>query len=154
MVVTPSGAGHTDEGDPLKAARDMLTTQGRPGVPDVIVFETDGEANQPKGMQPCAYAINQANLAKASGIDIFTLAYGVTGARCGGDTSGPYQNMWASTYLAAMATNSRDYAPGSCVPSENTDGDNYFCEATKGDIVPVFRRIATTSIQHSHLVDI
>jgi Flp pilus assembly protein TadG len=154
MQVTPSGNGHTDEGDPLKAARDMLTTQGRPGVPDVIIFETDGEANQPAFMQPCAYAINQADLAKAAGIDIFTLAYGVTGARCTGDTSGTYQNMWASTYLAAMATNSKDYAPGTCKASENTDGDNYFCEATKGDITAVFRRIASTSIQHSHLLDI
>jgi hypothetical protein len=154
MKVTPNGYGHTDEGDPLKAARDMLATQGRPGVPDVIVFETDGEANQPAFNQPCSYAINQANIAKSAGVAIYTLAYGVTGAKCGVDTSGPYKGVWASTYLAAMATSSTDSAPGSCKASENTDGDNYFCEATKGDLVSVFHRIAEATVQHSRLLDL
>ncbi len=31
MQVTPSNSGHTDEGDPMKAARDMLTDDGPPG---------------------------------------------------------------------------------------------------------------------------
>jgi type II secretory pathway pseudopilin PulG len=154
MKVTPPNSGHTDEGDPLKAAHDMLTTMGRPGVPQVIIFETDGQANQPNGYNPCSYAINQANLAKAAGITIVTLAYGVTGDRCDYENSGAWKGVWASTYLAAMATNSVDTDPGSCTPSENTDGDDYFCEATKGNLQTVFRRIAVVTIQHSRLIDI
>jgi hypothetical protein len=154
MRVTPPNAGHTDEGDPMKAARDMLAAQGRPGVPQVIIFETDGQANQPNGLQPCAYAMNQATQAKNAGITVITLAYGVTGDKCDYDTSGAWRGAWASTYLAAMATNSLDGSPGSCIPSENTDGDDYFCEATKGDLQAVFRRIAIVTIQHSRLIDI
>jgi hypothetical protein len=154
MQVTPPNSGHTDEGDPMKAAHDMLTTMGRPGVPKVIIFETDGQANQPNGMNPCNYAMNQATQAKNAGITVVTLAYGVTGDKCDYDTSGPWKNAWASTYLAAMATTSTDSSPGSCKAAENTDGDDYFCEATKGDLQTVFRRIATVTIEHSRLIDI
>ncbi len=52
---TQTNAGHTNLGDPLDAARAMLAAQGRPTVPDVIIFETDGQANQPNTLQPCNY---------------------------------------------------------------------------------------------------
>ncbi len=79
MTVTVNGtnqtnAGHTNLGDPLNAARAMLAAQGRPTVPDVIIFETDGQANQPNTLQPCNYFNNAANAAKAAGQTIFTIA--------------------------------------------------------------------------------
>ena len=72
----PSGE-HTNLGDPLDAAREMLATQGRADVPDVIIFMTDGQANQPSTRQPCTYFNNKATIAKNEGQTIFTIAYGL-----------------------------------------------------------------------------
>jgi hypothetical protein len=153
VTTTPSGAGHTDLGDPMASAAAMLQSQGRPDVPDVIIFLSDGEANQPRYNQPCSYANTRATTAKAADIEIFTIAYGVAGARCGYDTAGAFRNVYASTFFAAMATDSFDDAPGGCGPEENTDGDNYFCESGSADLEPVFRQVAEQALGHSRLVD-
>jgi hypothetical protein len=152
-------AGHTDLGDPMSAARSMLASEGRPDVPDVIIFETDGEANQPYGHQPCAYAVAAANAAKAAGVDVFTLGFGVANAPCRQDTTGTYANKYASTSLADMSgalglSPSIDNSPGSCGAQENTDGDNYFCEPSSADLDPVFRQIAVAALKHTRLLDL
>jgi hypothetical protein len=153
VTVTPSGAGHTDLGDPMASASSMLLSQGRAEVPDVIIFLSDGEANQPRYNQPCAYANTRASSAKAADIEIFTIAYGVAGARCGYDSAGAFRNVYASTFFAAMATDSFDDAPGGCAATENSDGDNYFCESLSSDLEPVFRQVAEQALGHSRLVD-
>ena len=146
--------GHTNLGDPLDAARAMLAAEGRPTVPDVIIFETDGQANQPWGWQPCAYLNNKATVAKNAGQDIFTIAYGLDSppVKCN-DTSGTFFNKYATTNLAAAATNSTDDVPGGCGPNENKDGDNYFCTPGSSDLEPVFRQVAAAALQTAHLVD-
>jgi putative Flp pilus-assembly TadE/G-like protein/von Willebrand factor type A domain-containing protein len=154
VVTNPSGAGHTDLGDPLETAATMLLNDSRPDVPDVIVFLSDGEANQPRYNQPCSYAATRATAAKAAGIDIFTIAYGVAAARCTYDTTGTYRNAYASTFFAAVATDSIDNTPGSCLATENTDGDHYFCETGSSDLEPVFRRIAVAALERTRLVDV
>ncbi len=56
---------------------------------------------------PCDYAANQATAAKAAGIELFTIGFGVEGAVCSSDTSSsPYYNVLATTLLAKMATSS------------------------------------------------
>ena len=45
--VVKTNAGHTNLGDPLDAAREMLQTQGRSDVPDIIIFMTDGQMSAP-----------------------------------------------------------------------------------------------------------
>ncbi len=155
-----NGAGHTNLGDPMSAARSMLASEGRPGVPDVIIFETDGEANQPYGHQPCQYFINAATAAKNAGIDVFTLGFGVGGARCNQDTGGFYANKFASISLSDAAaplgtpSGALDNQPGSCGAQENTDGDNYFCEPGSADLEPVFRQIAVAALKHTRLLDV
>ena len=64
---------------------------GTATVPDVIIFETDGQANQPKTLQPCNYFNTKANAAKAAGQTIFTIAYGLDSppVKCDFDTAGP-----------------------------------------------------------------
>ena len=153
VTTTPSGSGHTDLGDPLAAATSLLLTGGRPDVPDVMIYLSDGEANQPRFNQPCSYAITRATTAKASDVEIFTIAYGVAGARCGYDTAGSFRDVYASTFFAAMATDSIDDAPGGCGASENADGDNYFCESGSADLEPVFRQVAEQALGHSRLID-
>ena len=76
----------------------MLAAQGRPTVPDVIIFETDGQANQPNTLQPCNYFNTKANAAKAAGQTIFTIAYGLDSppVKCDFDTSGPFVGKYAT----------------------------------------------------------
>ncbi len=151
--VVKTSAGHTNLGDPLDAAREMLATQGRSDVEDIIIFMTDGEANQPDGLLPCNYLNTKANIAKAADQTIYTIGYGVAGARCTRDTSGAFRNAYATTNLAAAATASVDDVPGGCGPNENRDGDNYFCESGSGDLEPVFRQVAAATLGHSRLVE-
>ena len=162
VTVTVNGtnqtnAGHTNLGDPLDAARAMLAAEGRPTVPDVIIFETDGQANQPNTLQPCNYFNTKANAAKAAGQTIFTIAYGLDNppVKCDFDTSGsPFYGKFATTNLAGAATQpSPDDVPGGCGPNENKDGDHYFCTPGSTDLEPVFRQVAAATIETAHLVD-
>ncbi len=151
-----TSAGHTNLGDPLDAARDMLRLQGRTDVPDVIIFETDGQANQPNGLQPCNYLNSKANIAKAADQTIFSIAFGLDNppVRCNFDTSGPFRNVLATTNIASVATQpSPDDFPGGCGVNENKDGDWYFCTPAAADLEPVFRQVAAAAIETSHLVD-
>lgn len=146
---------HTNLGDPLDAARDMLRLQGRAEVPDVIIFMTDGQANHPIGYNPCNYLNTKANLAKAEGQTIFTIAYGLDNppVKCVKDTSGPFAGKYATYNLAMAATDSIDDLPGGCGPNENKDGDNYFCTPGSADLEPVFRKVAAAAIETARLID-
>ena len=161
VTVTVNGsnqtnAGHTNLGDPLYAARLMLAAQGRSTVPDVIIFETDGQANQPNTLNPCNYFNTAANAAKAAGQTIFTIAYGLDNppVKCDFDTSGPFVGKYATTNLAGAATQpSPDDVPGGCGVNENKDGDHYFCTPGSSDLEPVFRQVAAATIETAHLID-
>ena len=130
----------------------MLSAEGRPNVPDIIIFMTDGEANQPSNNNPCQYTVNAGSTVKASGVTIFTIGYGVGGAVCGTDT-GSWRNIYASSMLATLATGpTNDDSPGGCGTNENKDGDHYFCEAWSGDLEPVFRAVAAATLKYSRLL--
>ncbi|MEX2420900.1 MAG: hypothetical protein WD670_03685, partial [Actinomycetota bacterium] len=166
--------GHTNHGDPLQAAANMLYATD-PEVPDVIVYFADGEANQPNPQptaEPCNYANTRATTAKTNDILLFTLAYGAAGARCGQDdvASGsqfappPPGGNWATDFLAKMASEelpgvpSDDNLPGGCdaladPQTENTDNDFYFCESAGSDLEATFLRIAVQSIQRTRLLN-
>jgi Flp pilus assembly protein TadG len=152
-----SGQGQTDLGDPLDAAQYMLAHEGRAGVPKVVIFETDGQANQPWliNQGPCNYLNQQATQAKAANVTIYTIAYGLDSppVKCT-DPGGPFFGKFATQNLAAAATNSFDDLPGGCAATENKDGDNYFCAPGSSDLDPVFRAVAQTSIKKSRLLDV
>lgn len=150
--VDMTNGNHTNFGDPLNAARTMLAQQGRPTVPDVIIFETDGQANQPSTMQPCNYFNTRATTTKSAGQTIITIAYGIRGVRCT-DYNGPFYNVFATTNLAMAATSSTDDVPGGCGPNENKDGDLYFCTPGSNDLEPVFRQAAAAALQTTRLVE-
>ncbi len=170
--ISPSQS-HTDLGDPMTVAGNVLMQNGRPGVPDVVIFMTDGQANQPwdpgRGIdQPCEYASSKANTVKTQGVDgqgkaeVFTVGYWSGTENCP-DLSGPFAGGGRATdLLANMATqpSSADPpAPGStCGANENTDGDHYFCSDKnaidpKNDLTNVFRQIAQQTIKIGRLID-
>jgi hypothetical protein len=131
----------------------MLATQGRDDVPDVIIFMTDGQANQPSSMQPCGYFNNKATIAKNEGQTIFTIAYGLDVNCRDAPHDVGFSNAYATTNLAAAATQlSTDDVPGGCGPNENKDGDWYFCTPGTSDLEPVFRQVAAAAIETAHLI--
>jgi hypothetical protein len=86
---------------------------------------------------PCAYAAQQADIAKAAGIEVFTIGYGVgSGDRCT-DTSGAWKGKNALDLLLYEAT----------------DSDHFFNEPTKGDLRPIFEVIGYTLAGGSRLVE-
>ncbi|MGZ5434029.1 MAG: TadE/TadG family type IV pilus assembly protein [Thermoanaerobaculia bacterium] len=150
-----SGSGnHTNLGDPLDAAREMLANQGRATVPDVIIFMTDGQANQPSTRQPCKYFNDKATIAKTAGQTIFTIGYGIDATNKCPDTVAPFNGKLGSYNLASAATQPTvDNWPGTCNTLENKDGDHYFCTPAASDLEPVFRQVAAAAIETAHLID-
>jgi hypothetical protein len=162
--------GQTNLGDPMTAASNYLRTSGRPGIPHVIIFMTDGEANQPMSSQPCQYGVNAGRAAATAGNIVYTIGFGIEYSAprngvCYNDYASSYTNgpsgrgAYASTALAAMASVSiggiapTDNLPGGCAVDENEDGDNYFCTPKTEDLDKVFQTVAVASLQHSRLLD-
>ena len=144
----------TDLGDPMWAAAEELQTNGRPGEHWGIIFLSDGAANQPENGQsgacgsepdsynPCEYAVQKAEEAKALGIEVYTIGYGVDDEdefanRCTCD-SGIWEDAHARDVLLAMAT----------------DEYHYFEEPAGGDLTPVFETIGWQLVTGIRLVPV
>ncbi len=73
-------AGHyhtmTNIGDGIRNAREHLQAAGRNGAYKMIVLMTDGKANMPRGRNPRAYALQQAQIAGDLGIPVLTISLG------------------------------------------------------------------------------
>ncbi len=137
----------TNLADPTAAAVAHLTSAGRPGVKQGIILLSDGSANRP-GPNPCQAAFDKAAAAKAAGIEVFTIGFGIGSKKCGKD-SGAWADRPVPELLAAMATASND----NCVTGgENTDGDHFFCEPASGDLQDVFLAAAASFAQGSKLM--
>ena len=102
---------NTNLGDSIHAAGSYLVNNGRPDVPDGVVFMTDGEANQPTSSgNPCTYAQTRAQQVKSAGVIVVTIAYRLQGVDCSGTP--------ATTVLANMASD-----PESGVSTVDDGGD-------------------------------
>jgi hypothetical protein len=141
----PNSSVGTNLGDPTRAARQYLTSNGRTNARKVIVLFTDGAANEPAATKPCAYAAGEATSAKNAGIEVYTIGYGLEVEVCK-ETSGSYVGARATGLLADMATDSKD-DHGGCTTqggalAENADGDHFLCQPTSGDLGTVFKQVA------------
>ena len=122
----------TDLADPILMATYELTHNGRTGVKKGIILETDGQPNAAvpltNATNPgnyCAQANTAATAAKAAGIEIFTIGFGLDGsndALCP-DTSGPFKSRTATYALASIATQPSSNAYG-CPGSGPTNSNN------------------------------
>ncbi len=141
----------TDLGDPVWAATEELQANGREGEHWGMIVLSDGAANQPEDGQssscgpepddynPCEYAVQKAEEAKALGIEIYTIGYGVEDEdanRCVCD-NGAWKDASAREVLQAMAT----------------DEYHYFEEPRGGDLTAVFEAIAWQLVKNLRLVE-
>lgn len=118
---------------------------------------------------PCDYAVEQGTIAKSQDppIVIYTIGFGLEGLTCQDELSG---SSWAgdsaTSVLAAMATESEDdggdgaggIGPGCDTAaertSENADGDHFLCEATSGDLAPIFTTAAEGFAENARLIQL
>ncbi len=137
-------SGWTNIGYPVRAARQHLDPAygyAREEAQKAIVLLSDGAANRPTGGNPCALAAQEADIAKAQGIQIYTIGYGTNdntdvGFTCANDT-GAWRNRTAETLLRYMAT----------------DNDHFFQEPEGSDLTDVFEEVGRRLAAGSRLVD-
>jgi Flp pilus assembly protein TadG len=154
----------TDLSDPIPAAAWELLNNGRPfgTVTKGIILMSDGQPNNsttPDASQQkyCAQSFASAAAAKAQGIQIFTIGFGLDGANnilCP-DTAGPYAGKRATTLLADMATDSVD---NGCPGTSNDDGDHFFCvPKTAGastNLADLFKQAANGLVGSTKLIQL
>ncbi len=131
-------------------AMSHLLSAGRPGLTKAIVLFTDGAANEPDGDGPgiyrrnsCLYARDMAAAAKAAGIVVYSLGYGLESAECDDDDP-PYRNTPVTELLADMATDSFDETGcdnATEAAQENADGDHFFCETASSGLIDIFQQV-------------
>ncbi len=119
---------------------------------------------------PCDWAAAQSNIARAAGIEIFTIGFGVQDSVCSADDRfSPYDGTPATRLLAWMATGANPTAddggdgpgglPGGCATqaladSENADPDNFLCEPKTALLQAVFQQAAQLLASGSRLVKV
>ncbi|MGD8487140.1 MAG: vWA domain-containing protein, partial [Chloroflexota bacterium] len=158
-----SGQG-TDLADPVRMATYELETYGRADAVKAILLLSDGKPNNSATpavnttRNYCADAFDAAQAAKAKGIEIYTVGFGLDVERdhiCQ-DTFGDWKNRSAPDLLAAMATDSAN--DNGCPGTENDDGDRYYCvPKTSGastDLSDVFETAVAQLTGHSRLVNV
>jgi Flp pilus assembly protein TadG len=136
---------HTSLAEPLQAAMIELQANGRPGARHGIILETDGAANKYGdpvaaaaigALGPCDFAMRVANQAKAAGIEIYTIGYGVD-ENCTRETAlSPWNNKPVADLLLAMAT----------------DSSHFYNQPKTADLDPVFQAIGIQLSSGSKLV--
>ena len=175
--------GNTSYSEALRQAQAELLANGRPNVPDYLVFLTDGEANigsmygwntaYPPGnaddVQPCQTAIDLANSYKQAGTTIYSIGYALGNIGCTGGMYGKNNPNWgqpgAPRYIpcvqgdtgcvhrASGVTESPAITSYTTLQKIASPG-NFYNQATPGDLSAIFAAIATDIGQgSSRLVD-
>jgi Flp pilus assembly protein TadG len=145
----------TNLGDPIARAVTYMQAWHTPGADQAILLMTDGEANEPNNTS-CTYANQNATVAKAAGIKLVTIGFGIEGNTCtsGAGENGAYMNQRVTQLLADMASPSDSGAPsdddlactsaGSDPIPENQDDDNFYCVPKDQDLSEIFVQAVST----------
>ena len=142
----------TDLADPMRMATYELDTYGRADATHAILFVSDGQPNaSTTGTRNyCQEASQAATAAKASGIEVFTVAFGIDGITCDDPAGSSWYRRDATYLLADMATDSA--YDGGCPGTENDDGDHFFCVPKTDDLESIFQKAVVTLSAHSRLI--
>jgi Mg-chelatase subunit ChlD len=122
----------------ISAAQSKLMSAGRTNIQNVIIFISDGDANEYSGgpTNPCQQAINAAAAAKAAGTWVYSIGYGVDSGGCNDDPPGH------PTALQTMQRINSDY------PALT----KFFNVPSSGSLVATFQKIGT-SLLNTRLID-
>lgn len=147
-----SGQG-TDLVDPVRMATYELQNFGRSGAVKAILLMSDGQPNKSKSGRTdyCREAVQAATTAKAAGLEVYTVGFGVDDVACQDPFGTPWYQGKTTHMLAAMATASKHEA---CNDAENNDGDHYFCLPRSGDLSDVFKKAVEQLSSHSRLIKV
>ncbi|MEA2186110.1 MAG: hypothetical protein QOK16_1121 [Solirubrobacteraceae bacterium] len=160
--------GNTSYSEALRQAQTELDTNGRPNVPDFIVFLTDGEANigsvygaadpnypqnNADDRQPCHTAVNVASAEKAAGTTIYSIGYALgSSVYC---TAGDFhmknaQGNWvactlptAGCYHYASNTLESPAITSFAALSQIASPGNFYNKPAAGQLNTIFAAIAT-----------
>lgn len=99
-------------------------------------YDTSSSSTSFSGsLGPCDWAVQQANAAKASGIEIYVIGFGVSSTeRCSNFSelpSSPYYNTYSTVFLCSLAT----------------DAQHCYNEPKTEDLEPVFQEIGAQLVQ-------
>lgn len=143
----------TNLATPMQRATDYLLTNGRPNAKKGIIIQTDGSPNYSGAGTPsdftCSASFQAATTAKAAGIEVFTVGFGVGASDLCPDGSGFYQGRSVTRLLADMASSSLD---NGCNTAENEDGDHFFCAPRTEDLSVIFESAAATLAGGARLI--
>jgi len=144
----------TDLADPVRMATYELDNYGRSSATKAILLVSDGQPNASAtgNKNYCQEASQAAAAAKAKGIEVFTVAFGIEGINCDDPFGSGWYRKSASNLLADMATDSVN--DGGCPGSENDDGDHYFCVPKTEDLSTIFQKAVVTMSSHSRLISL
>lgn len=110
-------SGTTNFGDAVQAAADELNgVRHRSNAAKVMIFMSDGDPNEPGGVDPYDYAVAKATAAKSNGITIYTIGL----------------DVFDPTTLQLMAS------------STTGTNDHYYAAPTSGDLSAIYAQIAAT----------
>lgn len=104
---------------------------------DIVTSTTTFDNN----LGPCDYTKTKGDAAKAAGIEIFVIGFGVpTDEKCsdyGELSTSPYYNTYAKDFLKGLAT----------------DDDHYYNQPKTSDLAPIFQSIGSQLTAGSRLVE-
>jgi Flp pilus assembly protein TadG len=148
----------------LKAAKAELDARGRTGVPKIIIFMTDGEANigpvygttytrtHPENIQPCHEAIKTAQQIKDAGVTIYSIGYDLRD-----DVTGGYATCKEGTRTGGHNNSNTDESPqitSYSTLSQIASPGNFYNKPDAGQVNTIFAAIvADISSGTSRLVD-
>jgi IPT/TIG domain/Putative Flp pilus-assembly TadE/G-like/von Willebrand factor type A domain len=136
---------------PVSMALKYLQVYGRPGVKKGIIMETDGapQAGDGSTHYTCNAASNTATAAKAAGVEMFTIGFGIGSVRC------PYRNSsQPSGCSGTTGQNTNETSAWSCHPvsellldmaSPDQPGQQHFFDAPdSATLISAFQQAAQT----------
>ncbi len=132
------GGGSTSYSNAIEAAQAELDAHGRAGVPDVIVFMSDGAANtgptyystsSPYRTQPCHQGATSAGLSKVKGTTVYSIGYALN------DDTGGCRSYTGSVESPAISVTQ-------ALTNIATDPSHFFLKPNPGSLQGIYSAIA------------
>lgn len=162
----------TDLADPISMATQYLTSQND-GRRKGIILETDGQANTHApgsypNNTPCTNAVNAALAAKAAGIEIYTIGFGLDNKSGDNPTCSDNGQTARATLVSMASSYAHDFAAGdanACYTSSDTSypaptgqTEHFYCVPKSGVpsnlLADIFTTAAGALASGGHLVQL